>query len=190
MATCIDCIQVAIFCPPRPSLSLVRGPPVFRPTASGGGQTWRWVGGWCFALCVGFAECEGTPPAPAALPPKTGASSWLFRRWCFAPGRFECCNEFQKGAKCEPRRPNPRQEAHQTWGTAPKARRACPRILQNLQQEAHQTWGAAPSEARRGGLVPALCKTFKKSKTPTDQPTPGLPPPERSEAQRGPQPSE
>ena len=32
-----------------------------------------------FALCVGFAECEDMPPAPAALPPKTGG--FLARIW-------------------------------------------------------------------------------------------------------------
>ena len=57
--------------PPRPPFGR-RSPPVSRPAVSGGGQTWRWVRGWCFALCVGFAECGNTPPAPSALPPEVG----------------------------------------------------------------------------------------------------------------------
>jgi len=36
--------------------------------------------------------------------------------------------------------------------------------------------GAATSEARRGGLVLAICKTDTMSKTPTAHPTPSLPP--------------
>ena len=82
--------------PPRPSLSLVRGPPVSRPSVSGGGQTWRWGFGWRFALLerraegvtsppalraapqVWWASCCGAcrrcdkPPAPSALPPRVG----------------------------------------------------------------------------------------------------------------------
>jgi len=114
------------------------------------------------------------PPAPSALPPGVGRDRWLLGRWCFATRSSESCGEFHEGARCEPRRPNPRQEAPQTWGAAPKARGACPRTLRNLQQEAH-LWGAAP-KAR--GACHTLCKTHNKPPCApkTDQPTPGLPP--------------
>jgi len=146
--------------PPRPSLSFVRGPPVPHTSCSGGGQTWRrvrgfWLTGW---LVVGRAECGNMPPALRAAPqrwasccrlcrarghaprafgaaPRSGAISWLLQRWRFAPESFENCGELHEGTRREPRRPNPRQEAHQTWGAAPKARGACPRNLHNRRKE-------------------------------------------------------
>ena len=57
---------------PRGPRSRSSAAPLCFGYASGGGQTWRWVRGWRFALRVGFAESEGTPPAPSALPPKFG----------------------------------------------------------------------------------------------------------------------
>jgi hypothetical protein len=88
--------------PPRPSLSLVRSPPVSRPTVSGGGRlgvgcaVFGPRGACCGSsrrcdmppvprcasalpprgglLVAGFAECEDKPPAPAALPPGVGRS--------------------------------------------------------------------------------------------------------------------
>ena len=57
--------------PPAASLSFAAAPLYFG-YASGGGQTWRRVRGWCFALLEGRAESEDKPPAPSALPPKFG----------------------------------------------------------------------------------------------------------------------
>jgi hypothetical protein len=94
-------------------------------------------------LVASLAERGTCPPRLRRCPPKRGAITWLLERLCFAPGRFEICGELHEGAKREPRRPNPRQEAHQTWGAAPKARGAGSHVLQNPQQEAH-LWGAAP----------------------------------------------
>ena len=71
-----------------------------------------------WASCCRFCRVRGHAPRACGAAPRSGAISWLLQRWCFAPGRFEICNEFHEGAKREPRRPNPRQEAHQTWGAA------------------------------------------------------------------------
>ena len=106
------------------------------------------------ASCCGFSRmCEQAPRACGAAP-RSGAVSWLLGRLCFAPGRFEICDEVHEGARCEPRRSNPRQEAHQTWG-------ACPRILLNLQQEAH-LWGAVPKRSEARGACHTLCSTHNK----------------------------
>ena len=158
MATCIDCIQVAIFCPTRPSLSLVRGPPVFRPTASGGGQTWRWVGGWwpagwlvvsraegvtCpprFALPPEGASCcrlcrkRGQAPRACGAAPQSGAISWLFKRWCFALWSFEICDEFHEGAHANLDAQILAKKPTKLGGQR-EARGACPRFLLNRHKE-------------------------------------------------------
>ena len=152
--------------PPRPSLSLVRGPPVSRPAVSGGGQTWRrvrgfWLTGWLF---VGRAECVTSPPRLASLgaapqrwasccrscrvrgqaprafgtAPRSGAVSWLLQRLCFALWSFETCDELHEGTRREPRRPNPRQEAHQTWGAARSAGGVFPHSAQPTQRAKRQ----------------------------------------------------
>ena len=60
--------------PPRPSLSLVRGPPVPHASRSGGGQTWRWVGGFWLTgwLVAGRAERVTSPPRLRRCPPEVG----------------------------------------------------------------------------------------------------------------------
>jgi len=104
--------------PPRPSLSLVRSPPVSHFVREGGRLG---VGCAVFGSQGGVLWVEQnarTSPPRFALPPGVGRDRWHLERWCFAPGRFENCDEFHEGARCEPRRSNPRQEAHQTWGAA------------------------------------------------------------------------
>gem|GEM_PF-5555310 len=82
--------------PPRPSLSVVRGPPEPHASRSEGGQTWRWVRGFWL---TGLAYCEvgvllfssvlqnaGTsPPLPRCPPSLVG---FLARIWAsrFASG--------------------------------------------------------------------------------------------------------
>ena len=125
--------------PPRPSLSVVRGPPVFRLRLRRGADLASVVR--FLAHRVAFyrssRRCD-KPPALRAAPRNGGRLGGFLGVCVLRWGAREICDEFHDGARCEPRRPNPRQEAHQTWGGSnerSEARGACPRNLQNRHDE-------------------------------------------------------
>jgi hypothetical protein len=152
--------------PPRPPFGR-RSPPVSRPAVSGGGQTWRWVRGWCFALCVGFAECGNTPPRLRRCPPGlVGFLLGVVQNMKTCPPRLASLGAAPQnggrsgedlGVEVRVWRP------HETHRSSRSSR------TQNTDaQEATcspHSGGQRRASARRGGHVLALCATYNKKPT-------------------------
>jgi hypothetical protein len=98
-------------------------------------------------LVASFAESEGMPPALRAAPQNGGRSRGFLNVCVLRRGASRSAVSFMR---------------------APDA---------NLDAKflAKKPTKLGGQRRRRGGRVLAFCKTFKKSKTPTDHPTPGLP---------------
>ena len=129
--------------PPRPPFGR-RSPPVPHTSRSGGGQTWRWLGGWCFALLEGRAERGNTPPASSltlVAAPQVWWASWR---------GFE-----RRGSLGHPRETHRKSRSAPTQNTNVQQATSPPPVL----------GGQRRSAARRGGLVLALCTTCNKKPT-------------------------
>ena len=117
-----------------------------------GAVSWL-LGRWRFAHCVGFAESEGTPPASSLT--------------LVAAPRFGGLLGEDLGVEVRIGQPH---EPH---------RRSRSALAQNTNaEEATRAPHSGGQCRRRGGHVPALCKTHNKPPCApkTTHPTPGLPP--------------
>jgi len=188
--------------PPRPSLSLVRGPPVPHASRSGGGQTWRrlvgwWPTGWLVVrssrlsrggrlgvgcavgvlLIVTVLQSVGTrPPRLRRCPP--GLVGFLARNLAsrFAFGTLmKLIADLEVPLRKTPTLKKPRERP--TPGGSAEGAGGMSHALHDPQQEAH-LWGAATSVSEARGACHTLCTTHNTPpcEPPTAQSTPGLPP--------------